>query len=89
MALRGDQMQPEWVERNAELMRTPGNERYTAGNAEIGRDILDIGADKVRRIVITTDPTTLEVKAYEGQPDRSWKEIGRWHATDLEQPYLK
>jgi hypothetical protein len=88
-ALRGDQMQPEWVERNAELMRTPGNERYTAGNAEIGRDILDIGADKVRRIVITTDPTTLEVKAYEGQTDRSWKEIGRWHATDLEQPYLK
>lgn len=88
-SLRGDQMQPEWVERNAEMMRTPGNERYTKGNAEIGRDILDIGADRVRRIVITTDPTTLEVKAYEGQPDRSWKEIGRWHATDLEQPYLK
>lgn len=88
-ALRGDQMQPEWVGRNAEMMRIPGNERYTQGNAEIGRDILDIGTDNVRRIVITTDPTTLEVKAYEGQPDRSWKEIGQWHADDLEQPYLK
>ena len=88
-ALQGNQMQPEWVEHNAKLMRTPGNERYTTGNAEIGRDILDIGVNKVRRIVITTDPTTLEVKAFEGQPDRSWKEIGKWYATDLEQPYLK
>jgi hypothetical protein len=88
-ALRKDQMQPEWIERNAKMMRAPGNERYTIGNADIGRDILDTGTDKVRRIVITTNPTTLEVKAYEGQPDRSWKEIGRWHAIDLEQPYLE
>lgn len=88
-ALRDDQMQPEWIERNAKLMRTPGDERYTVDNAEIGRDILDKGADKVRRIVITTNPSTLEVKAFEGQADLSWKEIGKWYADDLEQPYLK
>lgn len=88
-ALRNDQMQPEWVEQNAELMRTPGNERFTINNAEIGRDILDIGAEKVKRIVITTNPATLEIKAFEGQPNHSWKEIGKWYADDLEQPYLK
>jgi hypothetical protein len=88
-ALRGDQMQPEWIDRNARLMQTPGNERYTPGNAEIGREIDKIGADKVRRIVIVTDPTTLEARVYEGQVDRTWKLIGSWDAFNIEQPNLK
>jgi hypothetical protein len=90
-ALRGDQMQPEWVKRNIELMKDPDNERFTQGNAEIAHDVLHIGVDNVRRIVIITNPITLEVKVYEGQEDRTWKEIsnGKWDAFDLEQPYLK
>lgn len=86
-ALREDQMQPEWVDRNARLMLSPENERFTAGNAEIGREILDTGASRVRRIVITTNPATLEVKAFEGQPDLTWKEIGKWYADEFEQPF--
>jgi hypothetical protein len=88
-ALRENQMQPEWVDSNAKMMQNPGNERFTTGNAEIGREIQKNGADNIRRIVISTDPKTLEVRAYEGQNDRSWKLIGSWSALDFEQPYLK
>jgi len=88
-ALRGDQMQPEWVERNARMMQDPDSERFTPGNAEIGAELLKAGPDKVRRLVITTDPRTLEVRVYEGQSDRSWKQIDTWNAWELEQPYLK
>lgn len=88
-ALRENQMQPEWVDSNAKMMQNPGNERFTTGNSEIGREIQKTGPDNIRRIVITTNPRTLEVQAYEGQNDRSWKLIGSWSALDLEQPYLK
>jgi hypothetical protein len=89
-ALEGNQMQTEWVEKNAKMMQNPGNERFTSGNAEIGREIQKRGADNIRRIVVTTDPKTLEVQAYEGQKDGSWKLImERWSALDLEQPYLR
>lgn len=86
-ALREDQMQPEWVDRNARLMLSPENERFTSGNAEIGQEILDTGAARVRRIVITTNPATLEVKAFEGQSDLTWKVIGKWYADEFEQPF--
>lgn len=88
-ALNGDQMQPEWVERTAQKMRIPGNEQFTQGNAEIGTELLDAGPEKVRRLVVTTNPETLEVRVYEGQPDRTWKQIDAWNAWELEQPYLK
>jgi len=88
-ALRGDQMQPEWVERNARMMQNPGDERFTPGNADIGTELLEAGPDQVRRLVITTDPSTLEVRIYEGQSDRSWKQVDAWNAWELEQPYLK
>jgi hypothetical protein len=89
-ALEKNQMQPEWVENNAKMMQDPSNERYTDGNAEIGREIQRKGAENIRRIVVTTNPGTLEVQAYEGQKDGSWKPImGKWSAIDLEQPYLK
>lgn len=89
-ALNENQMQSEWVEKNARMMTIPGNERFTKENAEIGREIQRVGADNIRRIVVTTDPRTLEVQAYEGQKDGSWKKImERWSSLDLEQPYLK
>jgi hypothetical protein len=88
-ALRNYQMQPEWIEKNAKLMQTPENERFTRGNAEIGHEILTKGSNNVRRIVIITDPKSLETKAFEGQPDRSWNLLGSWSSIDLEQPYLK
>jgi hypothetical protein len=89
-ALKENQMQPDWVEKNAKMMQNPGNERFTTGNAEIGRDIQRKGADNIRRIVVTTDPRTLEIQAYEGQKDGNWKLIMEpWSALDLEQPYLK
>lgn len=88
-SLRENQMQPDWVESNAKKMQTPGDERFTSGNAEIGHEIQDIGAENIRRIVIITDPQSLEIKAFEGQKDRNWKQIGSWNALDLEQPYLE
>jgi len=88
-ALEGNQMQPEWLERNAKMMQTPGNERYTPGNAEIGAELEKQGVDKGRRLVVTTDPRDLVVRVYEGQTDHSWKQIDTWNAWDLEQPYLK
>jgi len=88
-ALEGDQMQPSWVERNAGMMQDPGNERFTEGNAKIGREILKVGAENIRRIVIATDSSTLRSTAYEGQADGSWKQIGSWSVLDLEQPYLE
>jgi hypothetical protein len=87
-ALRGNQMQPEWVDSNARMMQNPGNEQFGVGNAEIGREIQRVGADNVRRMVISIDPSSLEVRAFEGQADRSWKLIGTWNAWDLEQPNL-
>lgn len=87
-ALNGDQMQPEWVARNARMMQNPGNERFTEGNAAIGKEIQKTGADSIRRIVIATNPRTLETSAYEGQADGSWKQIGQWSALEFEQPYL-
>lgn len=88
-ALKDDQMQREWLARNSKMMQDPSNERFTAGNAEIGADIERQGIDQVRRLVIATHPASLEVKIYEGQPDGSWKQIDNWNAWDLEQPYLK
>ena len=85
-ALEGDQMQPEWVERTAAKMQNPKSAQYTPGNAEIGAEIQRAGADKVRRLVVTTHPTTLRVRCYEGQPDRTWKLIGEWSAFEFEQP---
>ncbi len=86
-ALRGDQMQPEWIERNARMMQNPGNERFTKGNSELGREIITSDPENVRRIVITNDPKTLEIKAYEGKENGSWELIGGpWPAIDFEQP---
>ena len=82
-------MQPDWVESNALKMQTPGDERYTLGNAEIGHEIQNIGPENIRRIVIITDPQSLETKVFEGQKDRNWTPIGSWSALDLEQPYLE
>ncbi len=87
-ALKGNQMQPEWIDSNSRMMQNPGNERFAVGNAGIGREIQRVGADNVRRMVISINPGSLEIRAYEGQADRSWKLIGTWSAWDLEQPNL-
>lgn len=87
-ALRGDQMQPEWVERNARLMQNRRSKKYTPGNSEIASEILQQGADKVRRLVVTIDPSTLALRCYEGRPDRSWHEILADSAFGFSQPYL-
>jgi len=88
-ALRGDQMQPGWVERNAKMMQNPTNERYTPGNAEIGSQIEKTGCSHVRRLCVALDHKTLESVVWEGQLDGSWKEIDRFSVLNYEQPYLK
>jgi hypothetical protein len=86
-ALRDDQMQPKWIGRNARMMQNPGNERFTKGNSELGHEIINTGLENVRRIVITNDPRTLEINAYEGKEDGSWELIGGpWSALEFEQP---
>ena len=82
-------MQPEWVERKAQLMQMEGSKQHTPGNSEIGAEIDEVGVDNVRRVLVVTDPRSLEVTAYEGQPDRSWQELGRWSAFEFEQPNLE
>ena len=88
-ALEKDQMQLSWIERKIDQMSTPGNELYTPGNAEIANDITKEGPSNVRRIIIATNPGTLEAKVYEGKEDGKWKLIDQWSVIDLEQPYLK
>jgi len=87
-ALHGNQMQVDWVERRAKLMQMEGSKQYTPGNAEIGAEIEKTGPENIRRVVIATDPSTLETKAYEGQPDGSWQQIGTWSAFEFEQPHF-
>lgn len=87
-ALNGDQMQPEWLERTATKMETPGSTYYTPGNAEIAMDLQEQGVDRVRRLVIATDPASLDVTVYEGQSDHTWKVVDAWSALEFEQPYL-
>jgi hypothetical protein len=89
-SLKGNQMQPEWVEQKAKLMQTPGHNLYTPGNAEIGREIEKIGAENVRRLVITMNPSTMETKVFEGQADHSWKQTHQFSTWDFpEYPTLK
>lgn len=88
-ALNGDQMQPSWIERKIDQMSTPGNELYSTGNAEIANEITKEGVFKIRRIIISTDPGSLEAKVYEGQDNGKWKLIDQWSVIDLEQPYLE
>lgn len=86
-SLRDDQMQPNWIERNARMMQNPGNERFTDGNAELGREIMKPSSENMRRIVITNNPKTLEINAYEGKEDGTWELIGGpWSAMEFDQP---
>lgn len=88
-ALRGDQMQPSWIERNAKMMQNPMNERYSPGNAEIGVQVEEIGYSNIRRLCVALDHKILEGVVWEGQSDGSWKEIDRFSVFNFEQPYLK
>jgi hypothetical protein len=88
-ALRGSQMQPEWVRRIAELMQNPESRKYTPGNGQIGAEILGRGVDRIRRLVVTIDPSTLVLRCYEGQPDHTWLEILSDSALGFSQPHLR
>ena len=55
----------------------------------LGPEIEEQGPDSIRRVVIVTHPSTLQVTAYEGQADNSWKKIGTWSAFEFEQPTLE
>jgi len=89
-SLEGDQGQPAWVRRIASDMQNQNSNLYSQGNAEIGRDILKVGPENVRRILITIDQSTLTANVYEGQNDLSWKKIvSNYSVYDLDQPYLK
>lgn len=87
-SLHKDQMQSEWVERTTEKMTNTESEYYTPGNAEIAEEIQEVGASRVRRVVITIHPSTLEAKIHEGQIDKSWKSIDSLKVLDIEQPHL-
>mgnify|MGYP000885579993 FL=1 len=87
-ALRKDQMQQAWVERNAQMMQNPGNERFTQGNAEIGHEIQRTPPEDIRRVVLSLDPRTLEITGYEADSAGKWQVIGRWSALEFEQPTL-
>lgn len=56
----GRQGSVEWIQHNAELMCDPLSSRYSPDNAKIGEEILRVGAENVRMVVIHTDPGTLE-----------------------------
>lgn len=88
-ALNGDQMQPSWVERKALTMQNPDRKMYTPGNAELGAEIERVGADKIRRVVITVHPQTLEVIAYDGNSSGVWEPIGVWNAFEFDQPIFE
>ena len=88
-SLHKDQMQPEWVARTADKMATPESSMYTEGNAEIATDIKETGTENVRRIVIATDPGTLEAKIFEGKSDGAWELLDQLDVLDFEQSYLE
>lgn len=54
----GRQGSPEWIRYNAELMCNPLSSQYSPDNAKIGAEILRVGPENVRFVVITTDPQT-------------------------------
>lgn len=88
-ALEGDQGQPSWVRRTAMKMQDEKSDLYSKGNAEIAKDILKVGPENLRRILITIDKKELTATVYEGQHDLSWKKITeRFSVYDLDQPYL-
>ena len=87
-SLRGDQMRSSWVSRTLEKMRDSGGEQYSLGNAEIAREVLDTGLDRIRYLVVDTDPKSLEVTAYEAQVDGTWRKIGSWDAYEFEQLHV-
>jgi hypothetical protein len=88
-SLSGDQMQPEWVDRISKRMQNPESSQYTPGNAELGSEIDKIGPQNIKRLVIATDPRTLDAKVYEGQKDGSWQKVNSFSVIDLIQPYLE
>ena len=59
---------------------------YTPSNAKLGAEISRVGPRNVRRLVVATDPATLESACLEGQADRSWVKIGSWSARELDLP---
>lgn len=79
------QMNRPWLERTARDMCTPGEERYSENNAEIGREILErlkTDPSSIRRIVFTgkfvntnNDNADLELKVYEDFSDGYWTSL--------------
>jgi len=60
MTNHGRQGSVEWIEYNAQLMCDPSSSRYSPDNAKIGQEILRVGAQNVRMVLVHTDPQTLE-----------------------------
>lgn len=61
MTSHGREGSVEWVKYKAELMCDPTSSFYTPANAKIGEEILRVGAEKVKFLVIHMDPSGTKV----------------------------
>lgn len=76
--LSDEQLSPSWIERAALLMQSVTSKQFSPENAKLGHEIMTVGAENVRAILIHTDKETLVTTTWERQPDGSYKKIDTW-----------
>jgi len=91
-SLGKDQMTMSGIENIAQKMQDPfAKDYYSIGNAKIGKEILEEGQEKTRRVLFWLEPSTLRWTCYECKIDNNWETLKTFDATDptFDGPYLE